>query len=245
MDNYESFDQPVRQPAIRMEFLDMLSILLLVSTLCLAGYFLAIFINPHLPINLLPPRAVNPYAPPTFTITPIQLEPTWTATLINITDTPTLLPTITLQPSPTGFSLLPASKTPSPTSTPRVPFSADTPQAIESTLIAHLQGAGCNWQGVGGSILDANNSDIVGMVIRLVGTYNGKSVNMTTVSGISPDYGKSGYEFMLGSTPIASQDLLYLQLLDQAGLPLSENIYLDTFKNCEKNLVLVRFKKNR
>ncbi len=93
--------------------------------------------------------------------------------------------------------------------------------------------------------MDANNSDIVGMVIRLVGTYNGKSVNMTTVSGISPDYGKSGYEFMLGSTPIASQDLLYLQLLDQAGLPLSENIYLDTFKNCEKNLVLVRFKKNR
>jgi hypothetical protein len=45
--------------------------------------------------------------------------------------------------------------------------------------------------------------------------------------------------------PVASNDTLYLQLLDQAGLPLSDNVYIDTFNDCKKNLVLVRFKKNR
>lgn len=93
--------------------------------------------------------------------------------------------------------------------------------------------------------MDANNSDIVGMVVRIVGTYNGKNINMTTVSGVNPDYGRSGFEFVLSSSPISTRDQLYMQLLDQAGKPLSDNVYLDTFDDCEKNLVLVRFKKNR
>jgi hypothetical protein len=66
----------------------------------------------------------------------------------------------------------------------------------------------------------------------------------TTVSGIAPAYGKSGYEFFLGTVPIGSRGQLYLQIVDQAGLPLSDNIYIDTYNDCSKNLVLVRFKKN-
>ena len=228
-----------------MQLLDLLSILMLITAAFLGGYFLIIFINPNLPINPLPPNPVDPFAPPTATITPIQLEPTWTPTIVNVTLTPTLLPTITLQPSPTLFSLTPPSKTPASTSTPDVPFSASVNALQSDITIPHLQSFGCNWQGVGGSVVDANNSDIVGMVVRIVGSYNGKSINMTTVSGVSPDYGKSGFEFVLGTTPIATDGELYLQLLDQAGLPLSDNIYIDTFTDCKKNLVLVRFKKNR
>jgi len=65
-----------------------------------------------------------------------------------------------------------------------------------------------------------------------------------TVSSIAPAYGKSGYEFFLGTVPIASKGELNLQLLDQAGLPLSDVISIDTYNDCSKNLVLVRFKKN-
>ena len=65
-----------------------------------------------------------------------------------------------------------------------------------------------------------------------------------TVSSIAPAYGKSGYEFFLGTVPISSDGLLYIQILDQAGLPLSDNVYIDTFNDCSKNLALVRFKKN-
>jgi hypothetical protein len=69
-------------------------------------------------------------------------------------------------------------------------------------------------------------------------------VNELTVSSIAPAYGKSGFEFVLGTDPISSKDELYLQLLDQSGLPLSGKIYVDTFDDCSKNLALVRFKKN-
>jgi hypothetical protein len=112
-------------------------------------------------------------------------------------------------------------------------------------IIPHLQSAGCNWQGVGGTVDDQNSSPIIGIVVRLAGSLDGRSVELTTVSGISPEYGKSGFEFVLGETPVNSSDSIYVQLLDQAGLPLSDRIYIDTSSDCKKNLVLVRFKKNR
>ena len=92
---------------------------------------------------------------------------------------------------------------------------------------------------------DANGSPIVGMVLRLTGELAGKPINLTTVSGVSPDYGKSGYEFALSATtPVASTAPLTLQLLDQAGLPQANNVYVVTSSSCTKNLILVRFKKN-
>ena len=90
---------------------------------------------------------------------------------------------------------------------------------------------------------DASGSPIIGMVLRLVGTYDGNPVNLTTVSGVSPDYGRSGFEFTLGTVPINSTNQLYVQLLDQAGLPLADNLYINTYSDCSKNLVLVHFKK--
>ncbi len=92
--------------------------------------------------------------------------------------------------------------------------------------------------------MDANNADMLRMTIRLVGFYNNKTKNELTVSSIAPPYGQSGYKFSLGTVPISSKGQLYIQILDQAGLPLSDNIYIDTFNDCSKNLVLVRFKKN-
>ena len=92
--------------------------------------------------------------------------------------------------------------------------------------------------------MDANNADMLRITIRLVGSYNGKSKNELTVSSIAPAYGKSGYEFFLGTVPINSKGELTLQLLDQAGLPLSDPIEIDLSKDCDENLVLVRFKKN-
>jgi len=135
--------------------------------------------------------------------------------------------------------------TPTITPTPKALFSPSSVNSIESVIIPHLLNASCNWQGVGGTVDDQNSSPIIGIVVRLGGTLSGKSLEMTTVSGISPEYGKSGFEFVLGDTPVDSRDTLYVQLLDQAGLPLSDRVYIDTSSDCKKNLVLVRFKKNR
>ena len=83
------------------------------------------------------------------------------------------------------------------------------------------------------------------MVIVLRGTLNGNTVDLTTLSGINKEYGSSGFEFVLGNAPVASSKTLYVQILDQAGIPLSEKIFVTTSTDCDKNLVLVRFKKNR
>ena len=91
---------------------------------------------------------------------------------------------------------------------------------------------------------DVNNSPIIGIVVRLTGTLSGNRIELTTLSGVSPGYGKAGYEFVLGNVPVASSREMYVQLLDQAGLPLSEKVFLATSTDCEKNLILVRFKKN-
>lgn len=238
--NNYNYEEAPKKRGGKLELWDMLSIVVLLITLCIGAYFVAIFIAPNSALNPFPPS--DPFAPPPATITPIQLEPTWTATPVAIvTETPTLLPTFTLEPSATAFSLVPPTKTPTPTATPKAPFSA-TITYIDSTII-HPEAA-CNWQGVGGTIVDANNADMLRITIRLVGFYNSKTKNELTVSSIAPSYGKSGYEFFLGTVPISSKGQLYIQILDQAGLPLSDNIYIDTFNDCSKNLVLVRFKKN-
>ncbi|MBI5824711.1 MAG: hypothetical protein HZB18_11840 [Chloroflexi bacterium] len=241
MSKYNYDDSPAPKRGSRLAFWDVLSIFTLILTVCVAGYFVAVYLMPNSVINPLSPARLSANLPPTPTITQIQLLPTWTYTPINVTETSTLLPTFTLEPSPTLLSLVTPSVTPLPTKTPKAPFSA-TVTYIDSTII-HPE-LGCNWQGVGGTIVDASNTDMLRITVRLVGFYNNKSKNELTVSSIAPAYGKSGYEFFLGKVPILSDGLLYIQILDQAGLPLSDNIYIDTFNDCGKNLALVRFKKN-
>lgn len=242
MSKYSYEDSPAPKQGAKLEIWDMLSIVTLLLTLCIGVYFVAIFISPASSLNPFQASLVDPNAPPTATITPVPLPATWTATPFAIvTETATLLPTQTLEPSPTLLSLVTPADTLTPTKTPKAPFSA-TVTYIASTII-HPED-GCNWQGIGGTVVDANNTDMLRITIRLVGSYNGKSKNELTVSSIAPAYGKSGYEFKLGTVPLNSKGDLTLQLLDQAGLPLSNTIKIDMSKDCSENLALVRFKKN-
>jgi hypothetical protein len=229
-----------------MQFWDMLSILVLILTFCLAGYFVWIFFNPGSSFNILPPGGRGPQIP-TQTVTPIQLQATWTAspTLV-LTPSNTPRPTFTPFFTNTPFSLVPPTRTllpPTATSTPRAPFSAISVTTVESTVI-HPELA-CNWAGIGGTVVDANNSPVIGTVVVLRGTLDGKTVEQQIVTGINKEYGPSGFEFVLGSTPVESNETLYVQLVDLQNIPLSEPVYVDTSSDCSENLVLVRFKRNR
>ena len=241
--NSTSFSMP------DLEIWDILSIVMILITACIGLYFVLIYINPNSNLNPLKPYQIQL---PTPTITAIQLDATWTPMpTASLLPNVTLLPTTTAPATNTLANFVGPSETPKPTNTetatptPKTPFSASSVNAIESIIIPHLLDAGCNWQGVGGTVDDQDSSPIIGIVVRLGGVYDGKAVELTTVSGVSPEYGKSGFEFVLGDTPVDSGDKLYVQLLDQAGLPLSNKIYIHTSSDCRKNLVLVRFKKNR
>ena len=221
---------------------DILSILVLVLTACIAAYFVMIFLNPGSSFNFLPPGGRGPRLP-TVTTTPIQLQATWTASpTLQLTPSNTPRPTFTPFFTNTPFSLVPPTKTPKPTSTPKALFSATT-QQVESTVI-HPDLA-CNWAGIGGTVVDSNGSQIVGTVVVLRGTLNGSTIEQQTVTGINKEYGQSGFEFVLGSAPIATNKTLYVQLVDLQNIPLSDPVYITTSSDCSKNLVLVRFKKNR
>lgn len=239
---HERFDfeeEPGERRGSRLHMLDCFTTLVLLATLALGSYMVYIFIQPNSPFNPLKPIIPTPYAFPTATITPLQMEATWTPTTIVTTDTPTLAPTITLQPSQTPLSLVPPSKTPPPTSTPRAPYGA-TVTAIESTII-HPE-LGCGWFGIGGSVVDDKSAPVLYMTLRLTGSINGQVVDKLTVSGTALDYGQAGFEFDLGKTPVASSKLLLLQLYNQQGVKQADDIPIVTYNDCKKNLILVRFK---
>jgi hypothetical protein len=225
-----------------MQLWDMLSILVLILTACIVGYFVLIFFNPESSYNILPPGGFGRRVP-TATTTPIKLQPTWTASpTLELTPSNTPRPTFTPFFTSTPFSLVPPTKTPKPSATPKAPFSA-TLQTVESTVI-HPDLA-CNWAGIGGTVVDVNGSHVVGTVVVLRGTLDGKTMEQQTVTGINKEYGQSGFEFVIGSAPIASKNTLYVQLVDLQNIPLSDPVYITTSSDCTKNLVLVRFKKNR
>ncbi len=100
------FDGTRSQPrGSTLELWDMLSILVLAITICLAGYFVLIFLNPQSSFNFMPPASSRI---PTLTPTPIKLEPTWTASpTLALTPSNTPRPTFTPFFTNTPFSLVP------------------------------------------------------------------------------------------------------------------------------------------
>ena len=243
-DDFDFDGTQSKRTSAPMQVWDLLSILVLLLTVCLVGYFALVYINPASTLNVLPPgRGPLGSNIPTSTSTPIQLEPTWTSSpTVVATLTATLRPTFTPLPTDTPFSLVPPTKTVKPTNTPRAPFSGSV-QQVESTVI-HPELA-CNWAGIGGTVVDANNSPVIGTVVVLRGTLNGSTIEQQTVSGINKEYGPSGFEFVIGTAPVESNGTLYVQMVDQQNIPLSDPVSINTSTDCSKNLVMVRFKRNR
>ena len=99
--------------------------------------------------------------------------------------------------------------------------------------------------GVGGQALDMQDAPIVGTTIELGGWLGSDSVDMLSLTGTALQYGTAGYEFTLSNQPVATQKTLWVQLLDQAGLPLSNRVFFSTYEDCQKNLILITFKQVR
>ena len=244
-DVFDYRDNPSRRAKNRPGlFLNVLTSLVLIAVLCVVMIYWLVYNNPTIRFNPFPPP---PSAPIKFTetITPtfvIRLVPTWTLTPLPLpthTTEPSAVPTDTLVPS-----VSPLPKTPQPTSAGGMPYVLlqGDPKAIPN--IGQLS-AGCNWAGVAGQAFGMDTAPVVGLFVKLGGTWNGKTVDLLGMTGTATQYGMGGYEFTLGERPLASQGDLWVQLVDQAMLPLSEKIYFDTYADCNKNLILINFKQVR
>ncbi len=246
-------ENPVQPPAKKSRrpssdaLFNILTILICLAILIVLIFTAIIFTNPG--------SALNPFAPPTIppaivlpsaTATPLRIAATWTPTLTTMptetatqippSETPTITNTFTLPiPHVTG------SVSPSPTVSSDFSFipQAD-PIAVDATIFNPSRT--CDWTGIAGQVVDLRGRPVIGVTVHLTGFFAGKSVDIITLSGLYRQYGESGYEFDLGTKPVNTQNLLKLELEDQAGLPLSDKISIDTYADCTKNLIVVNFK---
>ncbi len=215
---------------------NLLTALVLLSTLCLVGAFMLVFINPYVGFNPFPPPTLPPvigFPTPTATLPVVTLPPTWTPS-------PTSPPLASATPSPSPTP--PATPTPTPNVTP-TPFPYElqpgTPSYTTSKIFHSAQG--CNWLSVAGQVLDASGKAVVVNVI-VRGELADTPVELVTISGTAPQFGPGGFELQLADHPIASQHTLYIQLADPNGLPISPKVYFDTHESCDENITLINFR---
>ena len=176
---------------------NILSVLVLLTTLCVGGTYLVIFLNPQSSLNPFPPPTLPVLAPTGTPTVRAVLPPTWTPT-------PPPPPTETLTPEPT-YTLTPEGTQPTAENTrdpaEGMPFVMQdgNPQYIPN--IYHPD-AGCSWMGLGGQVIGLNGGPVLYLSIKLGGSLNGEAIDLITISGTAPQYGQAGFEFHLGDQPV-------------------------------------------
>ncbi|NMC13801.1 MAG: hypothetical protein GYA34_13085 [Chloroflexi bacterium] len=242
MDSFEFADQRPARNIVSM-ILNILTVLVLIGTLCNGGIMASIFLNPRSGFNPFPPPTLPPVmVMPTSTPTAIQvLPPTWTPLPSNTSaPTNTLVPE---QPTATPFPLFTPSVTPTNPPADAMPFALNAGSPVAISSVAFHPEAGCNWMGVAGQVLNLSGAPVsTGVIIHLGGDLAGVHKDITSLTGTARQYGEAGYEIVLGTTPTDSTNSLWVQLLDQAGLPMSPRVYFDTYASCDRNLIFITFK---
>jgi hypothetical protein len=116
------------------------------------------------------------------------------------------------------------------------------PFEVQQTGVIAIQGfSGCNWTGIAGQVFDQTESPIQNLILHLEGFWGGKTVELEALSGSASQYGPAGYEFKLGDQPLDSTQALWIQVRDAANKEISARVYLNTYNDCARNLILVNF----
>lgn len=230
-------------PKFRSDIIwNVLSILALFAIVVVMAVVLVVYINPNTDLNPFQPPKL-----PALASLPDESSSTneVSATRSPPTETPILLPTQLPTPEPVVIS---------PTT---VVFSTEMPIERPQTEILYefevIGGSlalpaseydparGCDWMGVAGQVFDIQGAPVKGIRLALRVELAERSVDLVAISGTSLLYGEAGYEFNLADRPIASTGHATIQLVDQAGLPLSDVFYFDTYEDCDQNLILIDF----
>lgn len=247
-DNSSRTNPPTRKPRGNIDSVfNLLTVGIIIAILIVLVATAIIFRNPSSPLNpFAPPTLPAQIELPTATSTPRRIADTWTPTNAPlVTETPTQAPA-TETPTPNSTFALPTALvigSVSPSATIDSQFSF-VPQAAPVAIDASIfnPGRGCDWTGIAGQVVDLSSRSVIGVTVHLKGFFAGKTVDVITLSGLYKQYGESGFEFDLGTPPVETFNLLKLRLEDQAGLPLSDFVSIDTFSDCAKNLIVVNFK---
>jgi hypothetical protein len=178
---------------------------------------------------------------PAAAITEIPKDPTATS---KPKMTSTAIPEITATPSFTPTAT--ATEKPAATFTPTaVPYSLQLMNPFYLKNFTH-DDLGCAWLGVAGQIFNLEGQVQKNIVIRAGGVINGTPVIEEMVMPLAePDtdlaYGPGGFELTLADSLADTESEVWIQLFHLNGDPLSDKIYLTTYNDCQKNLILLNF----
>ena len=172
----------------------------------------------------------------------VTIEPSPTETNVPILSA-TFTSTQTLQPTATQTPLPTLTHTPTPTEKPMPFVIKGTPKGYPNSML--FPQYDCEeYLFIGGEILDMRDAPILGLTVKLGGTYGGSQVDLTSESGDVSVYGESGFGFVLENQRIRESGLT-IQLFDANGEALSAQTYLSITGNCDSNLVIVNYKQVR
>lgn len=157
-------------------------------------------------------------------------------------------PTEMEEPSPTPGATETTNAAPDPeptyTATP-VPYQVqvNSPHYLVNFTHPALE---CDWLGIGGQVFNRDGVVQKDIIIKVGGELNGSpAIEEMTMPLADPDidlaYGPGGFELTLANSPVESDSTLWIQLFSLEGDPLSEQIFLITYDDCLKNLLLMNF----
>ena len=104
---------------------------------------------------------------------------------------------------------------------------------------------GCEWLVIAGQVWDLQDKPVTDLVLHLYGELGGYQIDLERESGSATTYGDSGYEFALENLVVENDGTLFIQLEDADGNPISYPYALETYADCQQNLILVNFKQVR
>jgi hypothetical protein len=243
-DKLDNLDKPRRKKKSNPDLVwNVLTILMLLGTCLVAGVSYNLYVDPYSELNIFPPNTPLPTPiPPTWT--PIAMPAIWTPTVtIQPSPSNTKRPTITLEPSITPFSLATPTLDVTPTVTGKptgVPYAATISYHDSATF---NPSSDCTKLIIAGRVLNAKNQPVQSLIVKMGGGLPGKSFVPPAISltGVVRSYGESGFEFDTGVAPVDSSKTLWVQLFTQDEKSLSDKVFITTYKDCNKNLVLVTF----
>lgn len=245
-----------KSPARRDMIWNVLTVLVWLMMACTVMAFASIYANPRSllnpfrpmqPANVVAAVSITTRTPaPQATETPMavaalaQGDP---AALAATELPPTEEPTATMTPEPTATE----TPTPGPSATATVhslyPFiqRGEIKTIDASTFPDHDT---CKlW--VAGQAYDLQGAPMVGITVMLGGYLDYKNLYQLSLTGTALQYGQAGYEFTVVDVPVKSKQAVWVELFDQAMIPLSGKVYFDTSEDCTQNLVLINFRQVR
>lgn len=230
-------------------FIGLLSSLFMLGAVLLLAYFAYTFANPYHTLNPLQPPTPTGAQQPAVVEEPAS-EPADPPEESTQTD-PTAAPTLPGPPPETPIPQPSNTPIPFPTATPVVIQTQEKPPTLEPVSKFTAQegtpsyipySGGCGGLYVAGNITDFDHNPVMLMTVRAVGTLDGEEIFIEVLSGSNTDYTISGWEIKLSDALVSSSGSITISLYQQGGWePISEEVLIDTYDDCSRNLVVVNF----